>query len=205
MAATVPSALADTAETAEEARTRFAVELEFVQALASPSYAHCTCGRARQGGCRFRTSASVFRAPPQARRSRALCVALTVTADCARARDPVASDLAQCGHFKDPHVIAYLAYLRYWKTPPYVHFVRCAWRCGGRYDRDGAHARPRTRTGHSRVRCERRFPIALTMLDLLQDEQIRTALAHDEFVQLLHRQQYFMWRNPPAAAAPPPA
>jgi hypothetical protein len=38
--------------------------------------------------------------------------------------DTSGTDLAQSGYMTDVRFVAYLAYLRYWQAPPYVHFVR---------------------------------------------------------------------------------
>jgi len=94
-------------ETSEEGFLRFQVELEFVQALASPTYVHCTQ--------RWPASPRIPRPVADVVPELALAV-------------PRIPDLAQNGFLKDPRLVAYLEYLQYWKRPPYVQFIRCGQR-----------------------------------------------------------------------------
>ena len=71
-------------------------ELEFVQALASPEYLHCTPERALP------------------------CLPARLASHTDRARG---ADLAQHRYLDDPRFIAYLGYLQYWRRPPYCTYL----------------------------------------------------------------------------------
>lgn len=93
---------------------RFALELEFVMALANPRYLHRACPtlnplrlprpRSRHAGARRLTDVApaLTRVLPFSRRH---------------------ADLAKEKYLDDPAFVAYLEYLRYWERPEYARFI----------------------------------------------------------------------------------
>jgi mediator of RNA polymerase II transcription subunit 31 len=76
---------------------RFQLELEFVQCLANPRYVNCA---PRFPACALRRAASPDDAP-----------------------QPTHADLAQNRLLAEPAMVAYLAYLQYWRSPAYARFL----------------------------------------------------------------------------------
>ncbi|CAM9339676.1 unnamed protein product [Phaeothamnion confervicola] len=92
-----PQAPVDSAgalSTGVSARTRFEIELEFVQCLSRPNYLHC--------GKKYVLLPPCTSLPRQT-------LSKTV--------------LAQNRYFDDPAFLAFLRYLSYWKRPEYAKFV----------------------------------------------------------------------------------
>jgi len=89
-------------------KTRFAVELEFVQCLANPHYLNCEYVHVNyahflDGTC----------TPPW-------CVLALVTLQHA-----VYAGLGQNRFLDNPAFINYLKYLIYWKQPMYAQYIKC--------------------------------------------------------------------------------
>jgi mediator of RNA polymerase II transcription subunit 31 len=82
---------------------RFQLELEFVQCLANPRYVNC---------------ASPPRSPVAA-----VCRARVRLTRPFHPPPPTRADLAQNRLLAEPSMVAYLAYLQYWRAPAYARFL----------------------------------------------------------------------------------
>lgn len=107
-------------------RERFLLDLEFVNALASPQYLQreplhhgnaLMCSIVRS----YASIASDFVSTKfhLARQSMMQCLAMPMM------RRPNHADLAQSRYFDDASFIGYLKYLQYWHEPQYAKYVMC--------------------------------------------------------------------------------
>lgn len=118
---------------------------------------------------------------------------------------PLATGLAQKKYLEDKAFLNYLQYLEYWRKPEYAQYIRCELGCGSYVGVSAAskpYCRPTaTGTAPASVSCcsadpltacalvcllfththtnpyARRFPHCLFMLELLQSEHFRQAVA----------------------------
>lgn len=104
------------AETDEQQRVRFQVELEFVQCLANPNYLNCkSCPSAPQIELYIVIVIVIAGQRSEFECDCRLFLILSLNLQI---------DLAQNGHLKNKAFINYLNYLQYWKKPEYAKYLK---------------------------------------------------------------------------------
>ena len=86
--------------------------------------------------------------------------------------------LASTLSLEDERVINYLKYLRYWKDPQYVRYIR--------FPRKFVFYLVDTMYSNVQIDC-------LYFLDLLQDKTFRQKLKSPEFIELIFNEQFYHW------------
>lgn len=179
------------AETEEQQRLRFQVELEFIQCLANPNYLHCKSiliflvneknqpNQINFGKYKWNFASNSSLLPykmslDESKRERVwnsifiekiflLKNRIKLKSILFLLSISISTVIAQRGYFKDQTFINYLKYLTYWKEPEYARYIK--------------------------------YPMCLYFLDLLQYEHFRREIVNSQCVKFIDDQAILLWQH----------